>query len=848
MKNKSLRFIMFGFLVMIVMGIGIVAGFVIYMSQRSNESVNEISMIYMGGMNNEIARHFETNINLRLSQMGTIIDNYPPQTAKYGDEMFEKLETIGQSCNFVSLSLFRADGESEVIYGDDMTLVGEESSFLESLNGDEKRIALARNALGEYYALLGVPTAYPMRDGKYCTALVAGFPIGYFNSVLALEQSDSTIVFSNVLTKDGDYIIKNDGAKESNYFERIRKLFRDLEGRDGEDYIRELKEAMENKEDYATVFLLGEERRHLYCSVLPNSDWYLLTVLPYGSIEGVVGKLSEQRMEMLVLSILALIVMFMIMFIMYYRRTHIRIAELDYAREEAIRANRAKSEFLSNMSHDIRTPMNAIVGMTSIAISDIDNKEHVRHCLKRISQSNKQLLGLINDILDMSKIEHGQLSLTIKLVSLRQTMDDIVSIIQPQIKAKNQKFEIRLRDVQVENIYTDNIRLNQIALNLLSNAVKFTPEGGSVLVSLYQEDSPRGDEHVRTHILVKDNGIGMSEEFKKNLFESFAREDRKRVQKTAGIGLGMAITKYIVDAMDGTIEVKSEKGKGTEFHVIIDFERAFVSEENMMLPGSKMLVVDDDEELCKNTADCLGEIGVRAEWATDGESAIRMIEEQYKKGTSYEIILLDWCMPQMDGIQTARQIHQKVAESIPIILISAYDWSEIEEEAKEVGVIGFISKPLFKSTLYHTLKHFVGGIPNSNLISAHAAGDFSGVRVLLAEDNELNWEIAKGLLSPEGFELVHAENGKECVELFEQSPEGYYSVILMDVRMPLMTGYQATESIRSLERPDSDIPIIAMTADAFSEDIQKCLEVGMNAHVAKPINLKEITGLIESYL
>ena len=384
-------------------------------------------------------------------------------------------------------------------------------------------------------------------------------------------------------------------------------------------------------------------------------------------------------------------------------------------------------------------------------------------------------------------------------------------------------------------------------LNLLSNAIKFTPEGGKVEVALYQENSPLGDDYVRNHLQVKDTGIGMSPEFIKRIFDSFVREDSRRVQKTEGTGLGMAITKYIIDAMGGSIQVESEQDKGTTFYVTLDMEKALVTEEEMILPSWNMLVVDDDKQLCESTVASLKSIGVNAQWALDGETAIEMVGKRHSLHEDYQIILLDWKLPGIDGIQTAREIRRHMGEEVPILLISAYDWGEIRDEAEAAGVTDFIAKPLFKSTLYYGLKKYAGisdGPENQNGKEA----DLTGRRILLAEDNELNWEIAEELLTELGLELEHAENGQICVEMFQSSPIGYYDGVLMDLRMPVMTGYQATEAIRAMDREDAGLPIIAMTADAFSEDVQKCLDCGMDAHVSKPIDIDEIARLLEKFI
>ena len=503
---------------------------------------------------------------------------------------------------------------------------------------------------------------------------------------------------------------------------------------------------------------------------------------------------------------------------------------------------------MSNMSHDIRTPMNAIVGMTAIATAHIDNQEQVHNCLKKIALSGKHLLGLINDVLDMSKIESGKMTLTLERISLQEVFDGIVSIVQTQIKGKGQNLNVHITDIEAEDVYCDGVRLNQVLLNLLSNAVKYTQEGGTIQLSLYQEEAPqeKGSDYVRTHVLVKDNGIGMTKEFLTHIFDSYSRADSKRVQKTEGAGLGMAITKYIVDAMGGELLVESEPQKGTEFHLILDLQKADIMEVDMVLPAWKMLVVDDDETLCRTAVDALESIGIQADWTLSGQKAIELVTKHHKMRDDYQIVMLDWKLADMNGLTVARQIRKIMEVDMPIILISAYDWSEFEAEAKEAGITGFISKPLFKSTLFYGLKRYMGIEEEEN---AEADMDLAGRHVLVAEDNDLNWEILNELLTDFGMELDWAENGKICLEKFQESEPGYYDVILMDVRMPIMNGYESTMAIRSLNRSDAkEIPIIAMTADAFAEDIKRCLDSGMNAHTAKPINLDEVFSLLNRFI
>ena len=845
MKDKTTRFLTISLVAVIALCVGVFLHLAATMNEKNADTISQVGTIYMAGMSEKISEYFETTMALRLSQLEGILETDPPGELAYGEALLQELTEDGSVRNFAYLALYSEDGVFEMVYGEPIEMVNTEP-FVNSLTNGQQKISVAVTADEEKVLVLGVPAAYPMADGKTSLALVAGLPVSYINETLALDK-EGAVVYSHIIRRDGSFVIRSADAYRNNYFTRIREIFEELNGKNAEQYVTELQTAMANNEDYTSVLLIGEERRHLYCTPLKNTEWYLVTVMPYGILDETVSQLSADWRATVFGSCTVILLVLLIVFALYYRLTRRQIAELNLARKEAVQASVAKSEFLSNMSHDIRTPMNAIVGMTAIASANIHNTQQVQDCLKKITLSSKHLLGLINDVLDMSKIESGKLTLNMEQISLREIVESIVNIVQPQVKAKHQHFDVFITNIETEHVYCDSVRLNQVLLNFLSNAIKFTPEGGTIHIALQQEPSPLGDHYVRTHFWVKDNGIGMSEEFQQRIFEAFVREDTSRVQKTEGTGLGMAITKYIVDAMDGTIELQSEPNAGSQFHVILDLERVLIEEEEMILPDWNMLVVDDDAQLCQTAVTSLQEIGVKAEWALSGERAICMVEERHQKQDDYHIILLDWQMPDMDGIATAREIRRRMGDEIPILLISAYDWSDIEAEARAAGVNGFIAKPLFKSTLFHSLKHYSKEAGAGESSSAQAVA-FAGYRILLAEDNDLNWEIANELLSDLGLELDWAENGKICVEKFAQSPVGYYAAILMDIRMPVMTGYEAADAIRALNRADAQLPIIAMTADAFSEDIQRCLDHGMNAHVAKPIDVGAISRLLEKYL
>ena len=530
--------------------------------------------------------------------------------------------------------------------------------------------------------------------------------------------------------------------------------------------------------------------------------------------------------------------------------------KMNQALSEAVRAaetaNRAKSTFLSNMSHDIRTPMNAIIGFSTLAVSNIDDQKRVRDYLGKILSSSNHLLSLINDILDMSRIESGKLHLEETEVSLSDVLHDLKTIISGQIHAKQLEFYMDAMDVTNEDVYCDKTRLNQVLLNLLSNAVKFTPAGGTVSVRLKQyPGTVKGSELYE--IRVKDNGIGMSQEFVQKIFSPFERERTSTVSRTQGTGLGMAITKNIVDMMNGSIEVQTEKGKGTEFIVRLPFRiqaERHHTEKIAELEGLKALVVDDDFNTCDSVTKMLVRVGMRSEWTLSGREAVLRARQSVELGDAFHAYIIDWRLPDMNGIEVTRQI-RSLGDDTPIIILTAYDWSDIEVEAKAAGVTAFCAKPLFMSDIRETLMSAIGQSQSESedLVLPEAGSDFRGRCILLVEDNELNSEIAVEILNEYGFLVDTAENGTEAVEKVKNSTPGNYDLVLMDVQMPVMNGYEATKQIRALDDPAlAGITILAMTANAFDEDRKKALECGMDGFLSKPIVIEELISILHDSL
>ncbi len=524
---------------------------------------------------------------------------------------------------------------------------------------------------------------------------------------------------------------------------------------------------------------------------------------------------------------------------------------LEEAYQTARVANSAKTNFLSSMSHDIRTPMNAIMGMAAIAKANLSSPEKVSDCLGKINVSSRHLLNLINEVLDMSKIESGKIDLTPEEVNLPQLIQNVSDMCRPLVTEKKQELQINVGQVLHEKFVADGDRLQQVFMNLLSNSIKYTPDGGKITVMINERPSLTGKKS-QYEFIFKDNGIGMSKEYIPHLFEPFSRAEDSRTSKTQGTGLGMAITENIIRMMNGSIEVESTVGIGTTFTITVQFDILDDEEScDNELVGLPVLVVDDDMIVCENATALLNELGMRGYWVLSGAEAIVRVEKAHYDGDDFFAVILDWVMPEMDGLETLREIRKRLGEHVPIIIISAYDYSDIEDEFVRAGADAFITKPLFKSKMLHVLQLFCDTSrgDSANAYMEKKPSPLAGKRVLLAEDNELNREIATELLTMEGIQVDSVENGQQACDIYKASAPGYYAAILMDIQMPVMNGYDAAAHIRQMNREDADtIPIIALTANAFTADVGKSHSVGMNDHIAKPIDIDHLMETLQRWI
>ena len=524
---------------------------------------------------------------------------------------------------------------------------------------------------------------------------------------------------------------------------------------------------------------------------------------------------------------------------------------LEDAYQAAKVASLAKTNFLSSMSHDIRTPMNAIMGMAAIAQANLDSPDKVRDCLNKIGTSSRHLLGLINEVLDMSRIESGKMDLTLGQVCLPDLIQNLTDMCRPLFLEKNQGFHISIGQVCHETVTADGDRLQQILMNVLSNAIKYTPEGGTITLRINELQSP-ASRTSQYEFICRDNGIGISGDFIPFVFEPFSRAEDPRISNVQGTGLGMAITENIVRMMNGTISVESELGAGSTFTVTVPLEPCCEAEpDGSELVGLPVLVADDDQVTCENAAALLNELGMRGSWVLSGAEAVERVIQAHQKDDDFFAVILDWKMPGMDGLETLKAIRRILGKGVPVIIISAYDYADIQDDFLRAGADAFITKPLFKSKMLQVLQLFIdtGNASPLDLETDETKLALSGKRVLLAEDNEMNREIAVEILQMENILVDTAVNGKKALELFEAAAPGYYDAILMDIQMPVMNGYEAAGAIRSLDRSDAQkIPIVALTADAFAEDIIKSRSVGMNDHIAKPIDVHRLMEVLKEWM
>lgn len=848
-------------LMMLLLILAVFAGVAILYSVVTNKVI-DLSVQSM----NELTLHDETSIMKSLEDRWSMlsgIGNECRQT-KCDDThgLMELLNLKKSNMDCVDLALVAEDGD---IYSGSKGCY-QDKNITSLCKDNEKPFAVRYDGEGHSVESLSESLLFGVKINSFTvfdaeknslvtfTHIVCRFHINTLDDELKIDCYGGN-GYSSVFDQDGSYIVNlnrsHSARKRDNFFTDIAnyKLENGVTIEDIQNHIQQ-------REAFTISFETDNGGELMRFTPLDEVDWYFVMSVSRSVFED--QSMALMRIVMLIFIAMGSAVVLILMLILRSRQSSAQAKrdqkhreELNEALNMAESANRAKTTFLNNMSHDIRTPMNAIIGFTNLASKHAENPELLRGYLEKINQSSSHLLSLINDVLDMSRIESGKVIIEEKPENLADIIQNVCNIIQTDIHSKQLELFIDAVNVTDENIYCDKLRLNQILLNLLSNSMKFTPAGGSVSLRLIEKESSRpgwGDYELR----VKDTGIGMSKEFAATIFEPFTRERTSTVSGIQGTGLGMSITKNIVDMMNGTIEVQSEKDKGTEFIITLSFRLQDEQKENMCIPaleGAHALVVDDDMDACQSVSHMLRQAGLRAEWTMYGKEAVARAKEAVEIGDSYEIYIIDWQMHDLNGLETVRRIRKLVGDKAPIILLTAYDWSDIEAEAQEAGVTDIISKPLFPSALNRTLTRICSEAAEEEKTEETEAVSFKDRRLLLVEDNELNLEIATELLQEWGFIIETAENGQEAVDAVKASSPGYFDAVLMDVQMPVMNGYEATRAIRELNAPGlSDILIIAMTANAFEEDKQEALDAGMNDHVSKPIDIPVLLKTLRKYL
>ena len=756
--------------------------------------------------------------------------------------------TIEEAISFIRISHVLPNASAHIVYLD--TMCGLSTKASQNLGGDysvsyERMYLLDDvswiNDIGE---AVNISRAYtnpvngeqslafcnfvtlhdPGTDGHRNAVLLRVLPVSELEQKWIFPQEEFDNAELSMIDASGNYIIKGHSFKNSNFFE-FYKSYNTVDPAAAQELWGKVTSSTGS---FSMLNSRGEECILAYTPVAATEGWTLLSFMPMKELN-----VNTENWLLVGFVSTGLLILFVFdLAVMIYFNNKLRAAA-----KEAASANKAKTDFLSTMSHDIRTPMNAIIGLTAITEKNLDDTESVRENLRKITLASNHLLTLINDILDISKVESGKLNLSPQTFSIVETVENLVKLSQPMIKEKNIDFNFRVSRMETEYIFADQLRLNQIYINILSNAIKYTEPRGSISVDMREEKSQKPD-HVRLTYIVSDTGIGMSPEFMATMYQPFSRQTDSRVNSIQGTGLGLAITKQMVNLMEGTIDCQSEQGKGTTFTVILDLPAAERQREDMMLEPMDILIVDDDEVLLETAVETLSSLGVTADRAGSASEALGMITRRHETVADYSIVIIDWKMPGVDGIETIRRIRAEVDQDIPILLVSAYDRTDIEDTAKKAGANGFISKPLFRSTLYDKINDILGTEAKS-VEPEDDNSDLQGLNILIAEDFDVNWEVISALLGMYGINAQRAENGRVCVEKMKSAKKGDFDLIFMDIQMPEMNGLDATRNIRRLDDPwASSIPIIAMTSDAFSENVTECLNAGMNGHIAKPVDIK----------
>ena len=813
----------------------------------TKDSVYDVSALYLEELTKQRVNQLLENLDSQVQQLQVTVDAMRNEDVA-SQEAIQK--TVRRMKRISGFDYYALVDESGTIYTENGIVSGmKEFPYLDGNCPKPKKAAITfgKGLDQENLILASVPVVSGNAlEGIRITAAVGGITPQNISNRLSLE-SDAGKIFCEIFRSDGTFVLKTDHAHlnaKTNFLSAMEEKADFTEGTSLEGLKRNLKQGKSG----IIAYYLEDILHYTYYAPVEGTDWFIKTTIHY---ELVSEKVDVVRSTLFRNSMIQIVLVMMVLFaaFMVYLSIRRRNEKLQLATMKAQESSRAKSAFLSNMSHDIRTPMNAIIGFTTLAMKCGDNVEKIQAYLEKILASSNHLLTLINDVLEMSRIESGKIYLEETECNLSEILHDLNTIIIGQIEEKQQELMMDAVNVVNEDVYCDRLRLNQVLLNLLSNAIKFTPSGGKISVFIEQKDgAPEG--YGTFVIRVKDTGIGMTKEFAEKVFKPFERERTSTVSGIQGTGLGMAITKSIIDMMEGTIDVVTAPGQGTEYIIQMNLrlqEKQRELEPIAELTGVRALVVDDDFDTCDATTRMLKKLGIQSEWTMSGKEAILRTKQSQSMSDDFGVFLIDWRLPDLRGSELAKQIRSIVGREVPILVMTAYDWADIEEEAREAGVTAFCSKPVFMSDLQAALSRAIGKqVVVAEEIEDQKGFDFSGKKILLVEDNELNREIAVEILTEAGIEIEEAENGAIALEKVRKAAPGTYDLVLMDIQMPVMDGYEACRRIRALEDEErSAIVIVAMTANAFEEDKMAAIEAGMNGHIAKPLDVEVLFETLE---